>query len=145
ARATLALGAIAAALALIAAGAGLFGGRGDAGWFGGRGGLAFAQPPAEQSFPHARHARLFPTCQGCHAGIERGDTDTYYPTPALCANCHDGVERRAVRWQGPSSAPTNLRFSHPVHIRESGRAGEPVPCMSCHGVDGAGTAWMVVA
>ena len=30
--------------------------------------LASAQG-AREPFPHARHAKLFPTCTGCHAGV----------------------------------------------------------------------------
>lgn len=136
--------AVVAAVALLAVDAGIFGGSGEPGRFGGSG-LAFAREPVEATFPHAKHARLFPTCQGCHTGIERGDAEAHYPTPALCANCHDGVERHTVDWQGPTRGPSNLRFSHPEHIRESGRRGEPVSCMGCHGEDGAESRWMRVA
>ena len=57
----------------------------------------------DDGFPHERHAGLFPTCVGCHAGVESGDTARMVSiTPEECANCHDAVELPAVAWDGPS-------------------------------------------
>ena len=39
----------------------------------------------QDRFPHERHAGLFPTCAGCHAGIAAGDTATFVSiTPEDC-------------------------------------------------------------
>ena len=85
---------------------------------------------AADSFPHARHARLFPTCAGCHAGIAADDRAGAYPDSASCTECHDGREQRVVAWRGPRVAPSNLRFSHAEHARESGGPG--ADCAACH-------------
>jgi hypothetical protein len=93
----------------------------------------------DDGFPHERHARLFPTCVGCHAGVESGDSAQMVSiTPEECASCHDGVELPAVAWDGPSPQPSNLAFSHPEHIAEIAREGrEPLECGDCHGTPGA--------
>jgi cytochrome c553 len=95
----------------------------------------------QDTFPHEAHARLFPTCVGCHEGIPAGNEATYYPPPESCVPCHDGVRRRAVDWAGPERRPTNLTFTHPRHAAV---AGEPLPCLRCHGTTPQ-PAWMQVA
>lgn len=82
---------------------------------------------AADSFPHARHARLFTSCTACHAGIPTGDTATARPSPELCAGCHDGSLVRPVTWGPGPLRPTNLRFDHRRH---AGRV--PLPCATCH-------------
>ena len=107
-------------------------------------GLAMQQPRG--TFPHARHAKLFPTCAGCHSGILTGDTARMFPTKDACAQCHDGTAVRTVAWSGPSRRATNLKFSHTEHAATSGKAGTPVDCATCHGAQaGTDTAWMHVA
>lgn len=93
----------------------------------------------DDDFPHERHARLFPTCVGCHAGVETGDSSRMVSiTPQECANCHDGEELPAVAWTGPTLEPDNLDFSHSEHISELAREGrEPLECADCHRVPGA--------
>ena len=93
----------------------------------------------DDGFPHEEHAGLFPTCVGCHAGVEFGDSARMVSiTPEECANCHDGVELRTVEWDGPSPEPSNLVFSHPEHISEIERQGRaPLDCTECHGLPGA--------
>lgn len=96
-------------------------------------------------FPHATHAKLFPTCEGCHAGIATGDSATMYPAPTLCANCHDGQIVKRIRWNGPTPRPSNLAFSHVSHAQASARAGGPaVPCAACHAPEDSGRVWMAV-
>ena len=96
-------------------------------------------------FPHQRHAKLFPTCSGCHAGIATGDSASMYPPPALCARCHDGTVERRVSWSTPSRPATNLKFSHTVHERSSTRHGDTLACASCHSLPEQRTTWMAVA
>jgi hypothetical protein len=95
----------------------------------------------DDGFPHERHAGLFPTCVGCHAGVESGDSAMMVSiTPQECASCHDGVELEAVEWDGPTPEPSNLQFSHPEHISEIAReGGEPLECRDCHGIPGTET------
>jgi hypothetical protein len=102
-------------------------------------GVAVFSLARDDGFPHERHAGLFPTCVGCHAGVETGDTSRMISiTPQECANCHDGVELAAVSWEGPTPEPSNLDFSHPEHIAEIGREGrEPLECGDCHRTPGA--------
>lgn len=86
----------------------------------------------DDGFPHERHTGLFPTCVGCHAGVESGDTARMVSiTPEECANCHDGVELTAVAWDGPSPEPSNLDFSHPEHNSQF-----ELECVECHGTPG---------
>ena len=92
-------------------------------------------------FPHERHARLFPTCSGCHAGEVTGDSSTVMPPVALCVRCHDGTTRRRVNYDAPTPRQDFLRFRHVAHaaqVEESARE-----CASCHAArDGA--PWMSV-
>lgn len=97
-------------------------------------------------FPHARHAKLFPTCVGCHEGMTTGDTAAMFPPASSCANCHDGRRAKPVAWRAAAIAPTNLRFDHRRHARLTDSAGTRVDCLTCHAAGGAGAAraWMVV-
>jgi hypothetical protein len=95
-------------------------------------------------FPHARHAKLFPTCAGCHAGIATGDSAATYPPPSLCARCHDGTVERRVSWSTPSWPATNLEFSHVTHERASTRHGDTLSCARCHSLPEQRTTWMAV-
>lgn len=87
------------------------------------------QPPA---FPHLTHERLFPVCEGCHAGQVTGDPAALFPQPADCARCHDGSRAARVDWQPRGARATNLRFSHALHLQLTGRSGESGSCQSCH-------------
>jgi hypothetical protein len=67
-----------------------------AGWAWGRAASALPRKAArveEKRFPHQKHARLFPECETCHAGIMAGDTATNHPATSSCADCHDGTRR----------------------------------------------------
>lgn len=81
-------------------------------------------------FPHARHAGVFPVCEGCHTGIVSGDSAKVFPTREDCARCHDGTRRQPIAWQAPTPRQSNLRFSHAVHRREA--AGDSLNCLTCH-------------
>ncbi|HEU4988750.1 MAG TPA: cytochrome c3 family protein [Gemmatimonadaceae bacterium] len=106
--------------------------------------LATQQPRG--GFPHARHAKLFPTCAGCHAGILSGDSAAMFPTKAVCAQCHNGTDVHRVSWSGPSTHATNLKFSHAEHAMMSAQGGAAAQCVNCHGQQaGRDTAWMHVA
>lgn len=94
--------------------------------------VAYGVTRPAPSFPHERHARLFPTCAGCHDGVITGDTLARFPSPASCARCHDGDTLERVSWTGPRERATNLRFSHGAHVRAAEVAGTPVECQSCH-------------
>jgi hypothetical protein len=114
-------------------------------------------------FDHARHAKLFPTCEGCHAGVTAPATGPRagavaasvtdagfnpWPAPTVCAACHDGSIERRVDWAPPAELPrTNLRFDHATHRREAA-SERPVlvdslsRCATCH-IE-AGRPWMQV-
>src|SRR5688572_5629248 len=78
-------------------------------------------------FPHDLHARLFPSCLGCHEGVPTGSLGTSFPAPALCVRCHDGTAQRRVAWSGATPTLSNLKFSHPVH-----QARQALECAACH-------------
>lgn len=90
-------------------------------------------------FDHAKHAKLFPSCDGCHAGI-REPARSVWPTAESCASCHDGTIQKRVDWV-PRSGPriSNLRFTHAEHARESTEkfgADSTLACSECHTPDG---------
>jgi predicted CXXCH cytochrome family protein len=89
------------------------------------------------SFPHEKHDRLFPVCEGCHAGITTGDRGSVYPEASDCAQCHDGERIERVEWQPPGARMTNVRFSHQEHATLVERSGETATCQSCHASGGA--------
>lgn len=90
--------------------------------------------PQDDTFPHESHASLFPTCVGCHAGIESGDpSSTYSVTAADCEACHNGTTVERVEWTTPESPATNLDYSHTEHaaaLEEQDR--DALDCAACH-------------
>lgn len=86
------------------------------------------------TFPHARHAKLFTTCASCHAGMATGDTATVWPSPELCAGCHNGDLARPVTWTPRPPRTTNLTFDHVPHIAmfEGMEGGAQTACQRCH-------------
>jgi hypothetical protein len=96
-----------------------------------------ARTGENERFPHEKHARLFPLCVGCHAGIEDGNPAEAFPDPSTCASCHDGVRAQPVDWTGPASRVSNLRFDHPEHDAEMAAEGESLVCGACHTPVGA--------
>jgi hypothetical protein len=105
--------------------------------------VANAQPPASQqtAFPHAAHARMFPTCMTCHEGITQAGAPVL-PAPTSCASCHDGVVKPVVNWV-PRTGPriSNLNFTHDRHsliaiARTPSDTARLRNCSSCH-VEGA--------
>lgn len=99
-----------------------------------------------EAFPHEKHARVFPSCAGCHAGAFNGNEAQLYPAPATCETCHDGKDEKRVEWAGPTREPDNLRFDHAEHAREAGREMGPdtAACQRCHTKGGAGPRMAVV-
>jgi predicted CXXCH cytochrome family protein len=95
------------------------------------------------AFPHARHARLFPTCAGCHSGIPTSDSATFFPPAQACAECHNDRDVKVVAWNAPHPRPTNLRFDHARHLRLTDSSGTRVDCARCHG-DGPSTTTMQI-
>ena len=96
----------------------------------------------QESFPHDKHANVFPLCVTCHAGVVEPGRPMW-PDPARCASCHDGVVKPRITWEpraGPR--PGNLRFTHDAHTRAA-TAGHPADsaltqnCSACHNVAGA--------
>lgn len=85
------------------------------------------------TFPHEKHAGLFPSCKPCHAILNEGGTTLVSATAEICANCHDGATVRRVTWSGPSARPTNLKFNHELHVKDNG-----MECAACHEADGGG-------
>ncbi|HEX6559383.1 MAG TPA: cytochrome c3 family protein [Longimicrobiales bacterium] len=94
----------------------------------------------QDTFKHSDHARLFPVCTSCHAGVQSGEEARLYPAPDVCANCHDGQRERKVDWKGHARVATNLKFSHTEHVENSGEAD----CATCHGSKASPT-WMNVS
>lgn len=120
---------------------------------------AHAGRQAAPRFDHEKHAKVFPGCTGCHAGIA-DSTRPLWPTSASCATCHDGTVEKRVDWNPPTETrATNLRFTHLGHARSASRklasdstlacaechmpkgrawmhveAARPEPCLSCHGI-----------
>jgi hypothetical protein len=86
------------------------------------------------TFPHARHGKLFTTCDACHAGIASGDTATMMPPPELCAGCHNGDMVRRVDWQPPPRRATNLALDHVPHVAMfvGMEGGAETACQRCH-------------
>lgn len=83
----------------------------------------------DDGFPHERHEGLFPTCEGCHAGIAGEDSATAVSiTPEDCAGCHDGTELVRVSWTEPRFEPSNLDFSHAEHSS----VVLELACVDCH-------------
>ena len=90
---------------------------------------ARAQADALRGFPHAKHARLFPTCDGCHAGIAAGNAARSFPAVALCATCHNGSIQPRVTWASYVSRGAGLLvFSHTAHVAKA----KDVTCATCH-------------
>lgn len=100
---------------------------------------------SRDTFDHAKHSKLFPSCLGCHAGI-RDASQPVFPATVTCAECHDGQVEKRVDWEPPVTPhPTNLRFTHARHdakLRARPGADSSLACVSCHSEKGAG--WMVV-
>lgn len=89
-------------------------------------------------FDHVKHAKVFPNCLGCHAGVAQAGAPLY-PDSVSCAACHDGAVERRIRYVPPAdSLRTNLRFSHVGHAAKAPAA----VCASCH--QEAGAPWMTV-
>lgn len=109
------------------------------------GGSMLAGSAVEQvAFPHDKHARLFPVCEGCHGGVLT-ETDEIFPAAADCTRCHDGTRVDAVEWQPRTMRASNLRFSHAAHVEMTTRAGAPVACRTCHESGGAPARMSVTA
>lgn len=97
-----------------------------------------ATPRADDlAFPHARHATLFPTCAGCHAGIPTGDSAAMFPPTTSCATCHNGQDVKTVVWRGATRHALNLRFDHGRHARLADSARTSIDCQTCHGTGAA--------
>lgn len=80
-------------------------------------------------FPHEKHAKLFPVCEGCHGGIVSGTGDLF-PAAEDCQQCHDGKRAKVVEWQKPATRISNLRFSHITHRDTAVR--DSLTCLTCH-------------
>ena len=99
---------------------------------------------ANDHFDHWQHRRVFPTCQGCHAGAQ-DSTRSIWPAASACANCHDGTIEKKVDWSPPiGPRPTNLRFNHLVHNQKAAKRlpQDSIVCTSCHLAENA--PWMQV-
>lgn len=98
-------------------------------------------------FDHAGHAKLFPSCTSCHAGILTGTTP--WPAATACASCHDGTVEERVAWTPPTTLPrTNIKFDHRDHAarfsrRRSITVDSAQRCAACH--IASGKAWMQVS
>jgi hypothetical protein len=103
---------------------------------------AWALRPVEDRFRHEKHAKVFPLCSTCHAGMAEAGSPVW-PEPASCEACHDGVTKDRIDWT-PRAGPriTNVKFDHLGHTRaattkrpaDSTRVRD---CGSCHNESGA--------
>ena len=92
--------------------------------------FGFGQERAEP-FPHRKHARVFPVCEGCHAGIVSGVDSAVFPAADDCRRCHDGQREKTVSWERRSTPRiSNLTFSHLRHRQDAAR--DTVTCLTCH-------------
>lgn len=102
------------------------------------GAVAASRPPvaarlhATGGFPHQRHERVFPVCEGCHEGIVTGDASERFPSPADCARCHDGVTKQRITWAEAAPRTSLVRFSHVAHRFALEAKGESARCQDCH-------------
>jgi hypothetical protein len=94
-------------------------------------------------FPHQRHAKLFPSCAGCHDGILTGVASRTLPAATVCKSCHNGKDVREVVWTGAraNKPATNVRFSHLEHAAKTAERGGLATCTSCHASE-QDTTWM---
>ena len=99
------------------------------------------QPTIDSTFSHPQHAKLFPTCEGCHRGIVSGEPSTSQPTVAQCRECHNGTDARVVAWRPYPRPQGMLRFSHPQHATKTDSSGRL--CAACH-ASSPGAPWMSV-
>jgi hypothetical protein len=92
----------------------------------------------QDRFDHGKHAALFPTCLGCHAGV--GDsTASLWPRKTDCSACHDGTVEETVDWTPPAAPPrTNFRFTHAKHASAVTLAhpDSTLQCRNCHAYRG---------
>ena len=86
----------------------------------------------ENAFPHLKHERLFPVCEGCHVGVKTGVVSELYPAVADCGNCHDGTRAPRINYREPAKRASNLRFSHLRHDTLMSRTADSATCQSCH-------------
>lgn len=87
---------------------------------------------APGDFPHAKHAKLFPTCEGCHADVTGSTTGALFPDAASCTTCHNGTDAKRVQWTPPArpAPPGLLAFSHGSHFTKADSATRQ--CVACH-------------
>jgi hypothetical protein len=95
-------------------------------------GVVVALQEPDPEFPHDVHERLFPVCEGCHAGVVSGVEADLYPQVESCAACHDGDREEIVEWSPPGPRASNLRFFHPDHRDLVEETGEVETCVTCH-------------
>ncbi len=91
------------------------------------------------SFPHEKHAGLFPLCTACHAGVVEPGRPMW-PDPSGCASCHDGVVKARIEWEPPARPRgSNLRFTHEAHNRAAALTDSALirNCSRCHTESGA--------
>jgi hypothetical protein len=91
------------------------------------------------AFPHDRHNRVFPVCEGCHAGVVNGEARQVFPRYEDCQRCHDGTRVKLVDWQPPAPRASLVRFSHPAHRVAVAATGDSTSCQTCHAVRDAAT------
>lgn len=87
---------------------------------------------AQPSFPHDRHQRLFPLCEGCHV-VDAPGRPALRPEATQCESCHNGVDAARVNFVPSTPRITNLVFDHTAHERAV--TGEPLACSACHAPD----------
>ena len=109
----------------------------------------FARAQQADTFPHAAHTKVFPSCTGCHAGtVTEGAPMS--PDVASCNGCHDGKTTtdsgkvlRTVRFAGATPLASNLAYSHLLHAEKTNTLADTRACIKCHQMPNT-TAWMSV-
>jgi len=98
-------------------------------------GALLASLRGDDPFPHEAHEGLFPTCEGCHAGVVTGVDAELFPEPASCLECHDGVREERVEWEPRGPRVSNLDFFHPGHQELVVAWRDFADCRTCHAPD----------
>lgn len=111
---------------------------------------ALARAQQSDTFPHALHTKVFPSCTGCHAGVVTQGA-SLFPDASACAGCHDGKTTsasgkvlRELHFAGGTTVPTNLAYSHLVHAEKTNTQRDTRACIACHQTPGT-TEWMNVS
>jgi hypothetical protein len=97
--------------------------------------------PARIAFNHKFHLERGPTCEDCHAGVEKSDKAPM-PTLETCMECHEEIDAKKPKektvgafldkpggapiWSRVTAQSPDIVFSHRTHVAKK------VACAECH-------------